>query len=245
MRAMRILILLMLLLPSSWLGAQEPEPIVIYVNDQKPWGYRENGELKGASVTFSQLLSKTIDHPIHVEMAPYHRLLKDFEAGRMDFTMFLEDQKPRSAIPVAKLLDVDIVAVGLQGFKIATPADLNGLRVGKMRGAMYSQKLADNTNFHCVEVNNYQQAIQLLLKGRLDAVLGTPMALRYAAQEMALPGDVLGAPFILDSKEAWLYASATSQHRDKIKPIKNAIELYTKNRILQKLASTIMQWIKE
>ena len=241
---MRILSFISLLLLGTVLWAEERDPLIFYVNDQKPWGYVEDGELKGVSVTFVKLLGKAVSHPVTIEMAPYHRLLKDFEAGRMDFTMFLEDQKPNGAVPVARLLDVDIVAVGMPGFKIEKLSDLDGLQVGKIRGAMYSQKLVDGAQFDCVEVHSYQQAVDLLRRGRLDAVVGTPMALRYALHEMDLDSDALGEPYTLDTKTAWLYASDKSQHQDKIEPVRQTIHRFTKNQVIQKLAATIMGWLR-
>lgn len=233
-----LLFLLFTFLPVAW-----ADPIVVYVNDQKPWSFKQDGEIKGLSVSFLHLLSKAIDHPIAIDAAPYHRLLKDFEAGRMDFTMFLQDQQPKDAIPVVKIIDVDIVALPRQGVEFNSLTDLSHLRVGKMRGAMYSRKLEDSVELECIEVHSYQQALQLLIKGRLDVVVGTPMAIRYAYEDIGIDKSKFAQPVILDQVEAWLYASKHSKHKHQIQPIRNTVERFTQNKILQSLASTMYQWL--
>ena len=235
----KLLLIASLLLPHLlW-----ADPIVMYVNDQKPWGFREDGELRGISVAFGKLLGKAIDHPITVDAAPYHRLLKDFEAGRMDLTLFLKDQQPHGAIPVVKILDVDIVLQAAKGITLTPDSDLSSLRIGKMRGAMYSRKFSENTDFECIEVNSYQQAMMLLRKGRLDAVIGTPMAIRYARKDLGLTEDDFAPMVKIDRVPAWLYASEQSTHKDKIEDIREAVETFTENKVIKTLASTMYQWL--
>ena len=218
--------------------------MVILVNDQKPWGFRgEGGDLKGASVDFALALGKELDHPFDIDVAPYHRLLKDFEAGRIDYTFFLEDQKPDGAIPVVKLIDVDIVVVGRSGLEINRVEDLQGLRVGKIRGALYSDKLMlGQQGFECIEIHSYRQAIDLLKKGRLDAILGTPLPIVYAAKDMGVHLDFFGDSFLFDQKAAWIYTTQQSQHRDKVKDIQAAVEKMIKNNVLSDIAATYLEF---
>lgn len=239
----RILLTIWLFCCSGLSGAaEELRPLVIYVNDQKPWGYYDSkGQLRGASVDFVRELARELDYPVELDIAPYHRLVKDFEAGRVDYTFFLESQRPSYGEAVVKLMEIDAIAVApTEKIRLRSFQDLNGLRVGKIRGADFADKLRQATSFHCVEVHSYAQALELLDKGRLDAIIGTPAALHYALQDLKLPANYLGQPLTISYQSAWVYASANSPLSSMAPDIRAAVLALKEQQVLSKIVAQYM-----
>ena len=140
-----------------------------------------DGSYAGFAAKFCERLSRLFGIPFVLEFCEWDELMENLEARSVDFTGELTPTEERMrkygmTYPIAeRLLRVFTRA---NSREIQAEADLNGLRVGFLRGAVtpYSIQRVYPLSFERIDVDNYQAAAKMLEAGAIDAFVSEAIA---------------------------------------------------------------------
>lgn len=210
----------------------QAECLELHVISNSPIGF-ENSDKENVGVHWEYLtaLEKATDFCINKTLLPYARIWQSIEHGKHDGgIVFKSDSRSNFIEYVAPIRTVKTVVIPVNGIKIRSYDDLTDLTIGKTRGTHLSKKFDHDASLKLIELNNYDQAAQMLKLGRIDAIAGSALVLSYQLRKYDVLDKVnLTNKLILGEKEQWLQLSKQSKHLDKIPELKQAIEQLQQN----------------
>ncbi|NQD92892.1 transporter substrate-binding domain-containing protein [Pseudomonas sp. CrR25] len=186
---MRIGLLCMLLLFGGSLRAAEPAPLLVMTDLWPPFRtLGPNGELQGLDIDLLNQLSRRTGLRFEVLRAPWARGLAALEQGKADLMTGLAKTAERERyiqyLPrpyyacAPRFYTTSALAPVLRSY-----AQLSGLHIGQVLGSAYFEPFDSDPALHKTAVNNEIQLLQMLARGRLQAVIGTDCQVDYELRE--------------------------------------------------------------
>jgi len=210
------------------------------VIQNKPIGY-VNAEGAGTGVhwDFLQAISQESGICITNELLPFARMWQGLETGSHDVAIgFSSLSRDNTVIKVALIRELKTVVVGTKGLNIHDYEDLIGLTIGKTRATKLNRHFDRDTRLNIVELNDYEQAVTMLMAGRIDALAGSYKAIRYQTEKAGFPKYLIRSGFhLLGVKQQWLHMSKTSEFKEYIPQLKKAVNKLKKTGTLATLVS--------
>ncbi|MGY5451648.1 substrate-binding periplasmic protein [Agarivorans sp. MS3-6] len=222
---MRYLLLIMVTFHWAVL-ASDLEPAKFSTSIVKPWGYQD-AELAGQGLlpSFTQALVKEAGIDYLNTMRPYPRVIKEMESGSADFAvMFASPHSDEIAVDLGLVVTVKIVAIANAGEQpVHHVSQLAGKRIGVIRGSAYGPDIDDNPYVERVSFINTEQGIQMLLLGRIDAMIATNYSINYALQELHVAAAQITPIYQLATRKVHLYWSRSSGQKEQAERLKQAL----------------------
>ncbi|MCT8127482.1 MULTISPECIES: hypothetical protein [unclassified Alishewanella] len=139
---------------------------------------------------------------ISVSLAPYARALRILQQQQTDLMIVLQNQAVLAhADPLLALYDVDLVLRLHHSASRLAPQDI---RLGVLRGLdqdVYRLLPA----YRYVELSDYEQGVEMLALGRLDAILAPADALTFLLQRHGVASQMMAEPQLQVRQQVWLY----------------------------------------
>ena len=165
--------------------------------------------------------------PYEMDLANFPRLLHGLQSGKVDMTiLLLSDAMSEVAECIETIKEVRNVVVGRKGTNWSSVTELHDLQhpVGTSRGVKYGDMFDDDTAIPKYPIDRYEQGVQMLFTGRLDAIVGIESAIYRAAKDLGFSRDLFGVPLLIKEMNGCVYFSRTtaphwSAERQKIKDI--------------------------
>lgn len=189
-----ICLLLTLISPPLIAHAADPIKINTYT-DYPPYLYHENGQQTGLYMRIVELTLKAIKQPYSVRTLPFKRVFYQTEAGNGIMVGILKTEQRMKTLDFSEPFYQERVSVYFnqqQTPLIKTIDELKGLNIGTLLGWSYGtefdQAKADNhffTNESKLETN-----LNLLVKGRLNAVIHSELSAIYVINKLGLKDKV-------------------------------------------------------
>ncbi len=177
-----------------------------------PYGKLEaNGHKSGLFVEAFELLERVSGRHIEVTVAPYARAIAMLRSGEAD--LMIATSNPliaEAAEPMGMLWAADVIAIARQGVKLEGQEDLRGRTVGMLRGSDYGAAFLDDAEYRRHEITDQVQGVRMLLEGRLDATLGTRLAVFHAMRLLGVPRARLGTSISVQAREIHLHLGRRS-----------------------------------
>lgn len=156
-------------------GADNNSPPLRYVDPQ-------TGEYTGTTIDILSALSKELGYDIELRPYVFHEAFDNLNAGETNmFDMFPSRQRRERYLfssPLYKLRAV--ILAGSENTSFYKARDLRGRKVAVPRGDFAIDYFEDrNIPVDWVEVDNVEQAILLLLDGKVEAVVGDEPVILY------------------------------------------------------------------
>ncbi len=158
--------------------AKSQPPITVAIYLEPPYAKLQENKLQGINVDIIELFAKKLNRKINYLTCPFARCISLLKGGNADmivgikqslerekYLTFLEQPFHRQDFPLKFYLLKD------SPVNITDYDDLAHLRIGTIRGALYFERFDNDKALNKVEVINYSQLIQLLIKGRIDTFL--------------------------------------------------------------------------
>ena len=184
------------------------------VDDYPPFYYEINGQYLGAAVEISKAIAESLGHKLVYIRAPWKRIQRFLRTGKVDM-MILYLKTSERALDVVYTdtphiyessnlfvtRDSDIKFEGRL-------SDLKSYNFANVRGYSHGIEYNNAKNLAKMEINNEEQLIRILIRGRVDVAVGNkPVIVRHAEamgvmdkiRFLAPPID-LGANYIAFSK---------------------------------------------
>ncbi|XLX39687.1 substrate-binding periplasmic protein [Ectopseudomonas mendocina] len=167
----------------------------------------ENGQLQGLDIDLLAELSRRTGLHFEVPRAPWARGLAALEQGSADLMTGLAMTPERERY--IRYLDVPHYACSPRFYaspalamRLNDYASLRGLRIGYVLESVYFQPFDDDKSLDKVGVSSERQLLEMLVRGRIDVLVGTDCQVDYALLAPDLAGRIVKAAYHPDARTA-------------------------------------------
>lgn len=210
------------------------------VIQSKPIGYLDSeGVGRGVHWDFLQAISDETGLCIDNELLPFARVWRSLEVGRHDLAVgFASSERDDKVLKVALIRELRTIVVGSQDINIHHYDDLVGLRIGKTRSTKLNKDFDRDTRLDIIELNDYEQAVTMLMAGRIDALAGSEKAIRYQTEKAGYKHYLIrNGFFVLGIKQQWLHMSKHSPFQAHIPQLMDAVDTLNQTGVFPTLVS--------
>lgn len=221
--------LLALLILAPLCRAGEGEPLRVMTDLWPPFRMEdESGQLQGLDIDLLAELSRRTGLRFDVERAPWARGLAALEQGKADLMTGLAKTAERERY--IQYLDAPYYACSPRFYAnpaLATRLDdyekLRGLRIGHVLESVYFQPFDGDQALNKVGVSNESQLLQMLVRGRIDVLVGTDCQVDYALLTPELGGRIVKAAYRPEARTD-LYIGFSRQRLERLPQLAAALE---------------------
>ncbi len=220
------LLILLVLAPAVAGGSRAAEPLKVAVIEAPPFGMPgPDGKPTGAAVDMAVALGQRSGIAMEAILMPRARIQDAMADAQVDLAgMVGSPAADAIGHRLAPMQPLFTVVLSRPDAAVADVRGLEGKTLATLRSANYDPRLADNAAIRKQEVSSYANAINLLMAGRVDAVVGPDMGLYFEASKMGLPRASFAPPLVMNRLEVWLYLSKASAAATLLEPLKKAAE---------------------
>ena len=212
-------ILFILVMGSGVFGFDSPETLTFAsIDNIPPYVYVEEGKLTGVSIDIINELARRGGFSVKIEIFPWARVLLEVEQGRVDgaFSAYMKEERKAYSLYTG-IIHYDELRVAVKKgkeFPFSGIESLYGKTVGKGRG-VYAGDAFDSAvgkgKIFLFDVDDMNMSnIRKLHEGRLDAVIGSPVAMQHYARELGYKDIVLLPGALREKIPAYLILSKHS-----------------------------------
>lgn len=208
-------LLLMSALPSHGDVTAPPRPLLFVTAEVWPWGYRDAEQLPaGKASELATRLAESAGLGIENRVLPYQRVLYEFQQGQADFAILFENPDLDSfAVNLGEVIQTVVYLVALRDSPLELElGSLAGKKVGHIRGTVYGNAFDQDEGIVRVPVSNMEQAIDMLKRRRLDALVSSDFAFSNTLSAMGLTNTEFRIRLLTDTQAANLYMSRRPRH---------------------------------
>ncbi|HEY1026483.1 MAG TPA: transporter substrate-binding domain-containing protein [Pseudomonas sp.] len=221
------LVILLMLAPLCRAG--EGEPLKVMTDLWPPFRMTdESDRLSGLDIDLLNELSRRTGLHFEIQRAPWARGLAALEQGTADLMTGLARTPEREryiqylAMPYfacsPRFYASPAVAAHLDDY-----STLRGLRIGHVLESVYFQPFDGDETLSKVGVSNESQLLEMLARGRIDALVGTDCQVDYALLDPALAGRIVKAAYRPDARTD-LYIGFSRQRLERMPQLATALE---------------------
>jgi ABC-type amino acid transport substrate-binding protein len=233
-----ILFLILTCAPSAFAKATTretaKEPLRVALFDKPPFAYFDEGKLKGFHYILAKAISEKMGRELHAELVPIRRAMELLRQGSVDIVIMtdqstFEEMKTRKSF----LLTVTTIIYTLPSHKpVLAKKDVDA-NMGRLAGGCAD--LADIPGIHWNDLKSYEQALDVLLLGRVQSVCGTE-AMNPVLNRRKLTSEQVKA-YPLQQKAVYVHA-LPSMSESKWREIDSATQSLVKD-------GSIERWARE
>lgn len=224
MKNLCIALLIVLTSGHAAFGA-EPRTTLTFasVDNIPPYVFVEDGKLTGLSIDIINELARRSGFAIKISTFPWARVLLELEQGSVDgaFSAYMKEERKKYCLYTGIIHYDELRVAARKGseFPFTGIESLYGKVVGKGRGIYVSDAFDQAVimgNITVSEIDDMNMTnIKKLHEGRLDAVVGSPVAMMHYANTLGYENIVLLPGKLRDRIPAYLVLSKHSDLENK------------------------------
>lgn len=205
-------------------GASAKELHIVTI-DSAPFGFQgADGKPGGMMYEISNLIAAEAGFTYVNEVLPYGRTVLSVASGDADFVIrYGSPELTTAAIQVARVLGLPTIVVSKPSFQFRKLHDLHGKTVGVMRSGRFDDDFEADAAILKYRVNDYPQALRMLMADRFEAGIGSSVGLYYNAHVMGIKKEQLGKPLVLSTQYFELHFSRKTANDETIAALKSAV----------------------
>ena len=212
----------------------DPKPLPqVVVPIVAPWGFYDvENQASGLLVDFQNELFARARLVANAELRPYPRVVHDLASGSADMgVMFVSPLAEQSGVSLGHVVTMRVILIAPANriSAINKLEDLDGERVGFIRGSKYGRRFDEYAGFEHIAINNVEQGLRMLVTDRLDALVATEQALLYAMFMTGIPASQFAAHLTLGNARADLYLSRHSEGESWVPSVRAALKSMNKD----------------
>jgi len=191
-------------------------------------GYLDDaGEIAGYHNDFLTALEKESGICMNKKLMPHSRAKRSIQIGAHDGGILgRSNNSDEGAEYIIKLVTSKTVIIPKKGLTLNNAEDLSKIKIARIRKGNVNNALGDVLNMSWVDVTDYEHGLQLMRRGRLDAVMGTALGLNIIINNLEMAQEVnLSGELIIEQREVWLVLSKKSQYIDKVDQLREAAQV--------------------
>jgi len=189
-----------------------------------PYGIENNKKRSGIYYDLANILITESKLNSQHLIYPYARIISELKNGKTDLTiMFKYKELKEHVIYIAPLPSLHNIVIGLKGNRFESISDLEGKTIAYLRGARFSEAIDTNSKINKHRTNDFRQGIKMLVRGRVDAIIGPMEPILSAADSMGMV-NIFNQPLYVSQRTPWLQISKKSKLRLSVDDIKSTFE---------------------
>jgi polar amino acid transport system substrate-binding protein len=190
-------------------GADETPVLRAAVFHITPFGMVDaQGRYSGIFYDLMLMLAEECQLRFETTVVPYPRAMAMLAAGDTDLLMGIANaQILREALPVAFVSNNEVLVIGRAGLRLASLHDLHGKTVAQIRGTDYGHAFMSDGAIRHYETSNQLQSMKMLHERRVDALIGTRIAVFQAMRELGIRREQLSASLRVQDTDMSLFLS--------------------------------------
>jgi polar amino acid transport system substrate-binding protein len=197
-----VVILLAISGPSS-----AAEPLSFGLLTAPPYGFElDDTSVSGSNHDIARLIAEKAGLTFTYRLEPLPRLVNDLKAGKLDLMIMFPTAETRP-FAITEIMPNSTVILPPSGNTFPQFADLKGKTIGGLRGAVYDQQFAAETEIRKYDVESYRMGLQMTMSGRIDGMIGPDFGLYYQMKLEGMKRDQFGPPMILNTRMLYLLGS--------------------------------------
>ncbi len=177
-----------------------------------PYGYLENGKITGITSEIIDELESSINSKISKHIFPYKRMVTSLESGQIDFAIFFySDYSASISERIIPLYSLDTIAIAKKDISLKNVSDLTKYKLVTPRGVRYNAGLIKDRQLNIRLVDDYSNAIKMLLRGRVDVIIAPEKILYHQLKNLGLTKNIFGDKITIKKNTAWIQFSNKSE----------------------------------
>lgn len=201
-----------------------------------PYGIKGTTSSGGIYYDIANILAKEAGYSANNTIYPYARIMAELKSGQTDLTIMFKYKELRDhVIYVAPLPTLKNVVIGLNGISFDSISQLKGKKLAYLRGAKFSDAIDNDPEIYRQETTDFTQGLKMLMRGRVDAIIGPMDPILSAAARMNWSEALFGKPFIVSERTPWVQISKKSAKRISVEKLKSLYEDIEQRGELQRL----------
>lgn len=212
---MRQILLVATLLHGSSIWATEPitpkhSILIACAFPERLWAFADqNGVLAGIAVDVHAYFARATGRRIRTEACSVRSAIERLKDGTADLALLPETEDLEAwADAVMPAYRARATVLPRTGVVVQRNEDLRGLTIAAPEEEVLDARLEHEVGVKTLTVGSAEAALDLLLEGRVDAVIGNASFYRYAASRRGIdPSEAFGPPFPLGERTVWVYVS--------------------------------------
>ncbi|MBL8671586.1 MAG: transporter substrate-binding domain-containing protein [Alphaproteobacteria bacterium] len=167
-----------------------------------------DGSMTGIAVDAFRDLAAASGLTAAMRPLPYARIEAELLSGAIDVAAMADDGKrdPR-LVHLGRMTRITIAALGRPGLALRSIEDLSGLKVGARRGGHLERFVPERIGHQSVMLHDFGSGLQMLSRGRLDALVAGCAMLEAAAGERGIARADLGPLLVVGSTDILIMAA--------------------------------------
>lgn len=183
------------------------EPLSFGVLTAPPYGFElDDKSVAGLNRDIGALIAEKAGLTFTYRLEPLPRLVNDLKAGKLDLMIMFPTAETRP-FAIAEIMPNSTVVLPPSGNTFPQFADLKGKTIGGLRGAVYDQQFAAETEIRKYDVDSYRMGLQMTRSGRIDGMIGPDFGLYYQMKLEGMKRDQFGPAMILNTRMLYLLGS--------------------------------------
>lgn len=227
-----------LILALLWSLPARSDPVRLDVMEIPPYGFfQKNGAPGGLLYEISQAILQETGLSGEIAVLPILRILMRLQTGRTHCAIFIRHgQTEADNLPVAPTgLEMDSVVIARPGVALKSYDDLKRLTLARSRGTVFGHQVDRDHTLNIVPTDEYRQSTRMLLAGRVDAMLGVGVSLRYNLIREGADPDRFQL-LKLNRNQMWLFCSRAHPIADNVlKRLRQAVKKLAAEGTLEKI----------
>jgi len=202
----------MLCCVSDKVYAEAFEKIQIRTIAIAPYGIKAEVNSSGIYFDIANTIVKEAGYESTHHISPYARIIHELKVGLADVTIMYRYQELEEYVTyIAPLPTLKNVVIGVKGKQFESIQSLKGKRLAYLRGANFNEQIDNDNQIDKYYVKDFDQGINMLAAGRVDAVIG-PLDPIISSAMAAGKNDLFGKPLIVSERTPWLQMSNKSRY---------------------------------
>lgn len=195
-------------------SALSAEPIRAVMFAGMPWVSLTENQQDGIVPKFWQKVIETSGLNIELQVQPYKRMIRSLESGAADVAIFFRSPlSEKIAEPVVEITYLPTVVISNHKGKHHSYDDLKKLKIAVKRGVAYQPDFDHDPSIEKVQTNGYGEAIGMMVRKRVDAVVGSQVSLAYHMASQKQDPMKYSYPYILKNNHVYLQIAKKSNLR--------------------------------
>jgi len=156
----------------------------------------------------------------------YTRILKALKDGSLDGALIFKNTSLANDVHYVGPVGLSHVLVTkVRGNQPKNYQELAALEsIAVIRKAQFSTRFDQDNGLNKVYVESYEQGLKLLRKGRVEAIIGSEVGLRFGMDHLNMNSKVLTTALKIGDKEWWLHLSKKSVDKQHIAVLQRNID---------------------
>lgn len=203
------------------------ECMVMHVVLNTAAGYiDEDGEITGYHYDFLTALEEKSGICMDKQLLPHSRAKRNIQIGAHDGGILAHSTNLDADVEyITKILTSETVIIPKKGLSLNSYQNLPKITIARIRRVNFGDALDNASNITFIDVPDYKHGLQLIERGRVDAIAGNNLGLSIIIDNLEMAEELnLQEKVIIGEREVWLVLSNKSKYLNKADQLREAAQ---------------------